>query len=142
MLTLLDTNILIYVADGVGNARARFAALSLGQIAMSTLTAAELEASIHTDPVEAQAREVRTRPLLLHVAQAPFSAEAAARYGQIVRAQGYSRRKAIDRMIGAQALAMGAKLITANPADFADIEGLMLEPWDIAVERVMGIEPT
>lgn len=50
-------------------------------------------------------------------------------YGQIVSQSAFNRRKIIDRMIAATALANNLTLITANGADFADIDGLKLEIW-------------
>jgi tRNA(fMet)-specific endonuclease VapC len=126
---LADTNIFIYVADGYGDIRARFATLPLAGLAMSAITAAELEASIHALPDEAARREARTRPLLATITQIPFTAEAASAYGYIVQQCGYHRRKAVDRMIAAQALVLGATLITANAADFRNIPNLKLEDW-------------
>lgn len=54
---------------------------------------------------------------------------AADAYRAIVEAAGYSRRKILDRMIAAQALAPRAALVTRNAADFQDIPGLVLVAW-------------
>lgn len=59
------------------------------------------------------------------------SAEAAA-YGKIVAELGYDRRKVLDRMIAAQALTAGRRLITINGRDFSEIDGLDLEVWSAA----------
>jgi predicted nucleic acid-binding protein len=124
-----DTNIFIYVADQYRDYRQRFAGLSLAGLAMSAITAAELEASIHAEPADSARREASTRPLLASVTQIPFMADAASAYGYIIQHCGYNRRKAIDRMIAAQALTLGATLITANPSDFREIPNLVLEDW-------------
>ena len=50
-------------------------------------------------------------------------------YGAIVASAGYSRRKLLDRMIVAQALAHRATLVTFNPEDFSDIPGLSSLVW-------------
>ena len=42
---------------------------------------------------------------------------------------GFSRRKTIDHMIAATALANGLSLITLNAQDFRDVPGLLLEIW-------------
>jgi predicted nucleic acid-binding protein len=55
-----------------------------------------------------------------------FDSEAADVYRMIVEAAGYSRRKIVDRMIAAQALAHQATLVTLNADDFRDIPGLSL----------------
>jgi predicted nucleic acid-binding protein len=55
-----------------------------------------------------------------------------AAYGRIVAAAGHSRRKVVDRMIAATALANGLTLITLNGADFPDLPGLDLVAWTSA----------
>ena len=57
---------------------------------------------------------------------AEFGKAEAVAYGQIVAQIGYSRRKVIDRMIAAQAIVIGATLVTLNPDDFSDIPDLNL----------------
>ncbi len=58
-----------------------------------------------------------------------FDEAAADAYRRIVEAAGYSRRKVVDRMIAAQALAHRATLVTFNADDFRDIPGLSLLDW-------------
>lgn len=52
---------------------------------------------------------------------------AANRYADIVAVTGFSRRKVIDRMIAATAIAHQLTLATMNGADFANVPGLNLE---------------
>lgn len=59
----------------------------------------------------------------------PFEAQCAAAYRQIVESAGFSRRKIVDRMIAATAMAHELRLITLNGADFTDVPGLALEVW-------------
>ena len=59
----------------------------------------------------------------------PFDDAATPAYRVIVGASGFSRRRTLDRMIAATAIANGLRLATANPADFGDIAGLALETW-------------
>ena len=61
-----------------------------------------------------------------------FDADMATVYGTIIQRHGFSRRKIIDRMIAATAIARRAVLITANASDFAEIEDLKLEIWPVA----------
>ena len=58
-----------------------------------------------------------------------FDDLAAGFYAAILAEAGYSRRKMLDRMIAAQALAHRATLITMNAQDFSDIPGLDLLDW-------------
>ncbi len=58
-----------------------------------------------------------------------FGAREAEIYGSIVAQLGFSRAKVIDRMIAAQAIALGASLATLNPRDFRSINGLTFEDW-------------
>ncbi len=129
MLLLPDANIFIHIANDYMDVRARFALLPLVSVAMSALTVAELEAGIVAIPAQAVIRERLLRPMLEQFPHLPFTSEAASLYGQIIRETGYSRRKALDRMLAAQALALNATVITANADDFADIKGLKFEAW-------------
>ncbi len=69
------------------------------------------------------------RPILAVLPVVPFDDAAADVYRTIVEAAGYSRRKLLDRMIGAQAIVHRATLVTRNAGDFEDIPGLLLEAW-------------
>lgn len=129
MRFLLDTNILIDMADGVTATLDRIAPIPLSDLAMAAISAAELEASIVADPEWQAMREPPTRALLNAITILPFDAATARRYGEIVAACGYNRRKAIDRLIVATALVHGLTLMTRNLADFGDIGGLEVEDW-------------
>jgi predicted nucleic acid-binding protein len=58
-----------------------------------------------------------------------FDSACADAYRAIVEAVGYSRRKLLDRLIGAQALVHRASLVTMNAYDFGDIPGLNVIAW-------------
>jgi predicted nucleic acid-binding protein len=58
-----------------------------------------------------------------------FGDDAADAYRNIIETSGYSRRKVIDRMIAAQALAHRLTLVTFNADDLADVPGLDLLRW-------------
>ncbi len=67
--------------------------------------------------------------LLAAIPVLPFDDDAAAAYGAIVRALGYSRREMLDRMIAAQALVQRAPLITMNGGDFRGVPGVQVIEW-------------
>jgi tRNA(fMet)-specific endonuclease VapC len=61
-----------------------------------------------------------------------FGVREAEIYGSIVAQLGFARAQVIDRMIAAQAIALGATLATLNLRDFRAIDGLSLEDWTVA----------
>ena len=50
-------------------------------------------------------------------------------YAAVRLADPQRTRNALDKLIGAHALAVQATLVTANPADFSRIPGLQVENW-------------
>jgi hypothetical protein len=99
---------------------------------ISAITLAELSVGplVATDDAERARR-------LAHVQQAeadfdpvPFDAAAARAFGIVASANRRSGRKpaarAFDALIAATAIANGLPLYTANPADFAGIDGLLV----------------
>ncbi|HVA86648.1 MAG TPA: type II toxin-antitoxin system VapC family toxin [Candidatus Saccharimonadales bacterium] len=101
---------------------------------ISAITLAELSAGpLVTDDEAERARR------LAHVQQAeadfdaiPFDAAGARAFGQVAASLRRSGRKraarAFDALIAATAIANGLPLYTCNPADFVDIDGLMVRP--------------
>jgi predicted nucleic acid-binding protein len=101
---------------------------------ISAITLAELSAGpLVTDDDAERARR------LAHVQQAeadfdaiPFDSAGARAFGQVAASLRRSGRKraarAFDALIAATAIANGLPLYTCNPADFADIDGLLVRP--------------
>lgn len=121
---LVDTNILIHWDLLEPDVLPR-------QIAVSTITIAELAAGVHaTDDGIERARRVE---LLQRVESTfepiPFGVEAARAYGAVsaaVRASGRSPRSRVaDQMIAAIAAAMQLPLYTTNPGDFEGISRIV-----------------
>ena len=56
----------------------------------------------------------------------PFDAGAALAYAKLP-----FKRARFDRLLAAQALSMGAAIVTNNPSDFADVPGLKVENWTV-----------
>lgn len=90
------------------------------------LTLVELESGIHGDPAHANVRRMRVDVLLRGIGALDLTFADARVYGAIVAATGFSRRKVVDRLIAAQAIARQCILVTLNPADFADVPNLKL----------------
>lgn len=128
MAYLLDTNVAIHLRDGDPGVTARVAALD-GAVLLSIVTRVELEGGVYREPAHAALRRARLDVMLAAIPTLAFDDAAADAYGAIVAQAGYSRRKLLDRMIAAQALAHRATLITGNENDFTDVAGLQLLAW-------------
>jgi predicted nucleic acid-binding protein len=130
---LLDTNIMIL--------RGRIASDELPEeMAISAVTLAELSAGPHEvrpDTEQDAYFEAAERARRLDVLQRaehefdpiPFDADAARAYGRVtaavVAAGRKPRRRAVDLMIAATAIAAGLPLYTTNPDDFAALGHLV-----------------
>lgn len=101
------------------------------ELAISTVTLAELAAGPHASdiPAERAARQQRLQWAEATFDPLPFDAEAARRYGQVyalVRASGRRpRRRLADLLIASVAVANDLPLLTRNPADFAGLESVL-----------------
>ena len=127
---MLDTNICIYVI----NARpptvlARFKLKRLGQIGVSSVTAAELAFGV------AKSGSARNREalemFLAPLEVLPFDASAMWHYGDLRAGleRGGQPIGALDTMIAAHALASNTILVTNNTREFNRVPGLRLENW-------------
>lgn len=124
----LDTNIAIHLRDGEPGMAERVEALN-APVWLSMITRVELEGGVQREPEWAAARRSRLDALLSILPCHPFDDRDADIYRRIVERLGYSRRKLLDRMIAAQAIAREATLVTRNADDFRDIAGLQLLEW-------------
>jgi predicted nucleic acid-binding protein len=125
---VLDTNIVIALRDADDAIAAKVAALE-GAVLISIISRVELEGGVYREPSEIGSRRPRLDEILRTLPVLPFDDPAADAFRRIVESAGYSRRKLLDRMIGAQALVHRAVLVTQNPADFRDIPGLEILAW-------------
>ncbi len=123
---MLDTSVAIHLRDGDDAVRDRVVALDQ-MLVMSIITQIELLGGLRG--VDELVRRQRMDQMLTVVDVIPFGPDDAAAYGDIISAVGFSRRKAMDRMIAAQAIVAEASLITLNGADFRDIPALQLVEW-------------
>ena len=128
MTLSLDTNVAIGLRDGEVDIIAQVGGLQ-GPILLSIVSRVELEGGVYRETAAVPMRRVRLDRLLSALPVLDFDARAADTYRAIIEITGYSRRKLLDRMIAAQAIAHRATLVTTNGADFRDIVGLDLLEW-------------
>lgn len=128
---LLDTNICIYIAKGQPAAvRHRFEALSIQQLAMSTITVGELR--FGAEKSQSRERAVATIGQLVQMIQPCALPMAAAEHYGLVRATLAQEGLPIgnnDLWIAAHAMAEGWTLVTNNLREFSRVPGLHVENW-------------
>ena len=125
---LLDTSVAIHLRERQDDIVRKFESLSELPF-ISVVTQVELEGGVYAPQTDAEGRREAVDALLDILPAIPFDAHMATLYGQIIARSGFNRRKLVDRMIAATAIAHDLTLITANGSDFADIEGLTLMVW-------------
>ncbi|MDP2809890.1 MAG: type II toxin-antitoxin system VapC family toxin [Rhodocyclaceae bacterium] len=130
MRYLLDTNIIIAALKGRGEVVARLERTPAADLLLSIVVLGELEFG-----AEKSAQTERNRTRLAELAQrlplASVDAETSRCYGRI-RSELERQGKPIganDTWIAAQALALGAVLVTDNVDEFSRVPGLKLENW-------------
>lgn len=127
---MLDTNICIYATRGRDEELLeRFETFYVGDLVMSAITFAELEAGVGRDPARARERARALANLVSHIQPVPFDAPAAACFGRIQAAAADRRKGAFDRLIAAHALSLDLTLVTNKLRDFRDVPGLKIENW-------------
>jgi len=127
---LLDTNILIALLRGKGEAaRPRLKAAS-GQMAVSTITTMELEFGLAVSGASERQR-LQLQSLIGLMTVLPFDEAAATNAGRL-RAQLSQQGTTIgpyDALIAGQARCLGLIMVTANVSEFARVPGLIVENW-------------
>lgn len=130
MLYMLDTNICVYILKRhPTEVLKRLEALRQGEAVMSVVTHAELRAGLEMQTDNRTHDEHVLGLLTCRIPVLPFDAAASVAYGVLRAAVPDRRRDALDRLIAAHALSVGATLVTNNEADFKDYPGLAVENW-------------
>jgi tRNA(fMet)-specific endonuclease VapC len=128
---LLDTNICIYIIKKKPPVvLKRVESKQPGQIAISTITLAELEYGIVRSRYPDRNR-VALLEFLLPLTILDFDQAASAEYGHI-RLSLESKGRPIgpmDLLLAAQASSHGLVLVTNNEKEFKRVEGLRIENW-------------
>jgi tRNA(fMet)-specific endonuclease VapC len=121
-LVLLDSNICIYLIEGLSEAaRRRVETFAPGEIVTSAIAYAEVMRGVNPgDP----AAVAHAEALFEAIPVIPFGREAALEYRHL-----RFKRHSFDRLIAAHALALGLVVATDNVDDFADISRLVVENW-------------
>lgn len=131
MILLLDTNTCIYlIKKKPPEVLHRFDEYAVGDIAVSTVTVAELHFGAWKSQRPAQ-NEQALQQFLLPLSVAEFDHDAAIAYGRI-RASLEKRGTPIgplDTLIAAQAVSMNLTLITNNVREFERVPNLKVENW-------------
>lgn len=129
-LTLLDTNICVYVIKTrPAEVLARFNAFEPGELAVSVITALELTVGARRASHTAYAKRVQA--LLAQLEVLPLGPEVAEAYAT-TRLDLQARGEPIgpmDLLIAAHALSLGATLVTNNEREFRRVTGLAVENW-------------
>ena len=130
MRYLLDTNICIYLMQhSPPQLQARFKKLRVGDAVMSAITYAELRFGLQANPSTAAHNHAVLESLVDDLPVMPFAAAEAESYGNLATQSRQSRKNALDRLIAAHAVSLGAVLVTNNVADFRNYQGLNIENW-------------
>jgi len=132
---LLDTNVVSHIMQGRDAALLeRLAATTVGQVAISSVTLAEIEYGLHRRGQPVRLRNALTQ-FLLRVNVLPWDEEVAVQHGALcstLEAQGINLSD-VDMMIAAHSVAVGATLVSHDkafaqlPADSAI--GFQLAIW-------------
>ncbi len=124
---LLDATTVFAAASGEMATLSRLSRLSIGDVAMPALVYGELLSAM------AGGKSLRLIENVSLLAQnvdiLPFDRKAAETFGELLRRIEPKRRRMLDRMVAAQAIAEGMTLVTLAPGDFADLPGLKIESW-------------
>ena len=127
---MLDTNICIYLMKHQPpEVAARFAQCFVGEVVISAITLAELEYGVACSGASQAHNQAALDGLLDDIMVAAFDSGAARAYGPIRASHRERNKDALDKLIAAQAVALGATLVTNNEADFRTYPGLILENW-------------
>ncbi|MGJ0508275.1 MAG: PIN domain-containing protein [Methylocystis sp.] len=125
---LLDASTVFATASGEAATLSKLARLPIDAVAIPAIAYAELLTA-----AASAGRRPRLSENLALLGQnldiLPFDRKAAEAYGALLREIEPKRRRMLDRMIAAQALAEGRTLVTLAPQDFSGVPGLSLESW-------------
>ncbi len=130
MRYMLDTNICVYATRGEDEALLeKLESFFAGDLVMSAITLAELEAGVRRDTGLRRQRQEALAELVRFIEPVAFDERAAACFGELQATMKDWKRGAYDRLIAAHAISLWLPLVTNNVRDFQDMPGLRLENW-------------
>ncbi len=130
MKILLDTDITSYIfSHRDARVRHRFLAFAVGEVGISTITAAELAFGSALNQSERNRGAVERA--LESLAIAPFDLAAARSYAEVrtVLQRRGTPIGPLDMLIAAHALSLDVPLVTNNVREFRRVPGLQVENW-------------
>jgi tRNA(fMet)-specific endonuclease VapC len=131
MKYLLDTNTISYFVRGEPAVLSRLRATRPELVAVSSVTAMEIEYGLQLNPSRARKLAPVLNALFQSIETLPYALEDA----RVTGALRASLRKAgkpvgyYDVMVAGTALRHGLTLVTSNTRELAQISGLLLEDW-------------
>lgn len=126
MTYLIDADCCVYALTGTHPAiRLRLQERAPGEVAISTVTLSE----VMLGSMQGKAPPMSVlEPFLREILLLPYDEAAARAYARMP-----FKRARFDRLLAAHALSIDATVVTNNTTDFADVPGLRVENWTLAV---------
>ena len=128
---LLDTNIVSYWMRGEARILGRLRSHPPSELALSSITLAEILCGIEKSPSRKGERRERIARILSQLELHPFDEAATRRYAT-VRARLEESGQPIserDTQIAAVALSRRLTVVTSNTREFGRVDGLKIEDW-------------
>ena len=126
---LLDTDILLFALKGNATVLDRWANLNASQWSISAISGYEIQKGIEANPTTKSSQ--RATLLIAQLDMEPITSDVsleAAKIHQTLKSQGLSIGPA-DELIAAQAVVLGATLVTNNTKHFSQVPRLKIETW-------------
>ena len=126
---LIDTDILLFALRGKSTVLGKWAKLAASQWAISAISGYEIQKGVEANPTTRSSQ--RAVAFMAQLEMEPVTSDVAleaAKIHQALKKKGLSIGPA-DEMIAAQALTMGAVLVTNNTKHFEHVPRLKLENW-------------
>ncbi len=135
MRYMLDTNICIDLLKGQSAAvLERLAQLKFGDVVMSCLTLAELRLGASSRSTREREQDMDALDALIEdIPALPFDSAAAGAFAELGARSKLRRNQAIDNLLAAHAISVGATLVTNNERDFRGYAGPQVENWTTPV---------